>query len=208
MYRPKAYVQDDIAALHALIGKRSFALIATVIEGRPEFAYAPVVLGAQGSKGSARFHLALANPLSHLDGAAVRLSFLGPDAYVSPDWYVTEGLVPTWNYAAVEASGVARRLERSALLQLLADLSAQEEERLKPKKPWTLDKVPEARLEALVNAIVGFSVEFETLEGKLKLSQDKKPEDFDGVVRALETKGGASLEVAKAMRDVAQKRSL
>jgi transcriptional regulator len=133
----------------------------------------------------------------------VRLSFLGPDAYISPDWYASEGLVPTWNYVAVEATGVARELDRPALQQLLDDLSAQEEARLRPKQPWTLDKVPEARLEAMLNAIVGFSVRLEELEGKLKLSQEKKAEDFDAVVRALEESDGAPARaVATAMRRV------
>ncbi len=38
---------------------------------------------------------------------------------------------------------------------------------------------------ALMNAIVGFSVRFETLEGKFKLSQNVTPEDAEGVMRGL-----------------------
>jgi len=201
MYRPGPYIQDDIKALHAIIGERSFGLVAAVIDGTPQFAYAPVVIEDDGSRGTVRFHLARANPLAQLNNVKVRLSVLGPDTYVSPDWYKTEGLVPTWNYIAVEGAGVMRQLDQPALRQLLVDLSADQEERLRPKKPWTIDKVPEQRMGALLAAIVGFSVAFETLEGKFKLSQDKKPEDFDGVVRMLEASDDAGARaVATAMR--------
>ena len=203
MYRPGPYVQDDVKVLHEIIRERSFCLVAAAIDGEPQFAYAPVVVDAEGSRGGVRFHLARANPLTKLDGAKVRLSFLGPDTYVSPDWYKTEGLVPTWNYIAVEGAGIARQLDKNALRQLLIDLSAVHEERLRPKKPWTIDKVPEAKMDALLNAIVGFAVSFETLEGKFKLSQDKKPEDFDGVLAALEARDDADAKaVASSMRRV------
>jgi transcriptional regulator len=201
MYRPGPYVQDDVAVLHDIIRERSFAVVAAVTDGEAQFAYAPVVVDAEGPRGRVRYHLARANPLAKLDGAKVRLSFLGPDAYVSPDWYKTEGLVPTWNYVAIEGAGVARQLDKTALHQLLIDLSAVQEERLRPKEPWRIEKVPEARLEGLLNAIVGFSVEFETLEGKFKLSQDKKAEDFEGVVAELSESGRpADRAVAAAMR--------
>jgi len=207
MYRPAAYTRDDPAVLHQFIRRRSFATIAAVLNGEIEFAYAPVVLDTDsGPLGGVRLHFARANPLAAIDGTTVRLSFLGPDAYVSPDWYATKGLVPTWNYVAVEASGVAQCLDTKDLRELLVNLSAAHEEKLRPKKPWTIDKVPEGKLDALMNAIVGFVVPFATLEGKFKLSQDKVQEDFDGVVANLEISDGpASRAIAALMRANRQK---
>ena len=201
MYRPRANAIDDVAALFAVIRARVFATLALAHEGRVHFAYAPVVLTGDG-KGTIRFHLAKANEMAALaDGARLLVSFVGPDAYISPDWYETTGLVPTWNYIAVEGSGIAKKLSRDEMLLLLDDLSAQEEEKLRPKTPWTMAKVPEQRREGLLNAIVGFSLPFETLEGKFKLGQDKKPEDFARVIAALEARGdAASVAVAAAMR--------
>jgi transcriptional regulator len=202
MYRPRAFTIDDVPALHGIIRKRAFATIAAVIDGAVQFAYAPVVVDPQaGARGGIRFHLARANPLAGLDGAHVRLSFLGPDAYVSPDWYETPGYVPTWNYIAVEGEGVAKRLKQQELRALLVDLSAAQEEPLRPKPPWTLDKLPEERIATLLGAIEGFSLAFDTLEGKFKLSQDKKQQDVAGVIAGLEARGdAASLAVAAAMR--------
>jgi transcriptional regulator len=202
MYRPAAYVRDDVALLHNVIRERSFATIAAVMNGAVHFAYAPVVLDAlSGPRGGVRFHLARANPLAMLDGATIGLSFMGLDSYISPDWYETQGLVPTWNYIAIEGTGVAVRLDEAGLRQLLVDLSSAHEGPLLPKKPWTLDKIPEAKIAALMNAISGFSLVFETLEGKFKLSQDKRPEDAAGVVSHLESLNDAtSRATAAAMR--------
>jgi len=202
MYRPAAFVVDDVAVLHVAIRERVFATIAIAHEGRVQFAYAPVVLDDVGKFGTFRFHLARGNPIVALaDGARISFSFMGPDAYVSPDWYESQAMVPTWNYIAIEASGIARKLKREELHQLLIDLSQVEEEKLLPKKPWTLDKVPEQRIDALLNGIDGFAVPLEMLHGKFKLSQDKKAADIAGVIAGLEARGdAASIAVAKAMR--------
>ena len=203
MYRPPAFATDDASALHGIIRSRAFATVACVEKGALQLAYAPVVLDAdQGTLGSARFHLAGNNPLAAVaDDTPMMLSFLGPDAYVSPDWYETPGRVPTWNYIAVEGRGAARRLDRDALRQLLVDLSAAEEKKLLPKPPWTIDKVPEEKMAGLLNAIAGFSVRFESLEGKFKLSQNVPSEDAEGVMRGLIGRGEAgSRSVARAMR--------
>ncbi|HEY5239472.1 MAG TPA: FMN-binding negative transcriptional regulator [Rhizomicrobium sp.] len=202
MYRPRAYAVDDIGTLHAFIRKRVFATVAVAGEGTVHFAYAPVVLDENGTLGRVRFHLARVNPVtSHADGATLHLSFLGSDTYVSPDWYESKGRVPTWNYMAVEARGVAHKLGGDALHQLLVDLSVQEEEHLRPKKPWTLDKVPEERLAALLNAIEGFEVALESLEGKFKLSQNMPPEDIAGVIAGLEARDDTNAKaITEAMK--------
>jgi len=205
MYRPGAFAVDDVPVLHDVIRERVFATIVAIVGGAATFAYAPVILDRQnGPRGGIRYHLATGNALAKLeDGARVWITATGPDAYVSPDWYKSIVTVPTWNYIAVEGEGVVRRTSREELRQLVVDLSAQEEGMLLPKRPWLIDKVPPERTEMLLNGIAGFSLSFERLEGKFKLSQDKKPEDFAGVIAGLETRGdAASLAVAAAMRRV------
>jgi transcriptional regulator len=199
MYRPSAFAVDDIAKLHAFIRQRAFATIAVA---GVHFAYAPLVLAGNGALGRVRFHLARGNPVVALaDGAVLHFSFLGVDAYVSPDWYESKGRVPTWNYMAVEGRGVARKLDGDGLRQLLVDLSAEQEEALRPKSPWTIDKVPQERMGGLLNAIDGFEVVFEKLEGKFKLSQNMPVEDVAGVIANLEARGDTASEaVAAEMR--------
>ena len=56
MYRPRAFVEDDVAVLRDFIRKRAFATVALAIEGRIHFAYTPVILDADGL-GNEKFHL-------------------------------------------------------------------------------------------------------------------------------------------------------
>ena len=199
MYRPAAFALDDPAALHAFIRAHPFATIALARDGAVDLAYAPVVF--DGAR--ARFHLAAANPVAQAAaGARLKLSFLGAHAYISPDWYETRTSVPTWNYCAVEGEGVAERLDDQALTALLVDLSAAEEAHLAPKEAWTIDKVPPERMAMLLKAIVGFSLRFETLEGKFKLSQNLKRQDFEGAVRGLERRGGGAAAMADLMKNL------
>lgn len=204
MYRPSVFAVDDLDVLHAIIRERVFATLAVAHEGHVCLAYAPIVLTGEG-KGTLYFHLASNNNFSELaDNAPITVSFMGSDAYVSPDWYETKGRAPTWNYIAVEGTGIARRLSKAETLASLKELAMQEEENLLPKQPWTLDKMPNELVDSLLNGIVGFSLRFESLEGKVKLSQDKSPSDIAGVIAALEARGDmASRAVAAAMRRLA-----
>jgi transcriptional regulator len=202
MYRPAPFVVDDVARLHATIRANPFATLARAEGGGVSFAYAPVALdAADGQKGSVRFHLARANPFAAKGEGPVFLSFRGPDAYISPDWYETKAMVPTWNYIAIEGQGAAQLLAEPELRTLLVDLSAAEEARLLPKAPWRIDKVPEAKLAALMNAIVGFRVVFEGLAGKFKLAQHMNEADRTGAISGLEgSDAPGSLALARAMR--------
>lgn len=202
MYRPKAFAVDELEALHAAMRARVLATLAVIHDGQVRFAYAPLVVDAHGPLGRLRFHLARNNPVVDiLDGARATVSLLGPDGYVSPDWYAAEGFVPTWNYVAIEGEGVARRLIGAEREQALTDLSAQEEAKLAPKPPWTLDKLSAAKRAQLLEAIVAFALPLSRLEGTFKLSQDKSPADRDGVLSAMDAREAAGARgLARMMR--------
>lgn len=204
MYNPPAFAITDAERAEALVRTHNFALIAAVGSDGIAFAYAPTVLHPKpGSASRIEFHPARANPLSQiLDAAKARLAFLGPHAYVSPDWYAAPGQVPTWNYIAAEASGPIKRLDEGALRRHLDDLATQEEAALGRLSPWSVAKVDPARISQLLGAIIGFELTVESLEGKRKLSQNKNAADAAGVIAGLERRGdAASLAIAQAMRE-------
>ncbi|WP_059287441.1 FMN-binding negative transcriptional regulator [Aquitalea magnusonii] len=71
-------------------------------------------------------HLARANGhaavLFGQDSVAV---FTGAHGYVSPRWYESDGMVPTWNYRVAHAHGRAEAVEGEALSALLQQLALQ-----------------------------------------------------------------------------------
>ena len=179
-------VKDD-AALLAHLDRYPFMTFAAAIDGRPMIAQAPVVVHRRDNRLILDFHLSRGNILTpHLsDGFRAVAVSLGPDTYVSPDWYVGADQVPTWNYLAVEAEGAVTAMDEAGLIRHLDDLSAQEEARLLPKKPWTRHKMAPGKFETLLRGITGASLVVERFEGTFKLSQNKNQADRDGVIAAL-----------------------
>jgi transcriptional regulator len=180
MHPNRAFAWEDRDAMLALVGEIGFC---TLFVDGPFVVHVPVIVSAPDR---IRFHLARANrAVPALEGRRALLSCLGPDAYISPDWYGTSDQVPTWNYLAVEAEGPLRRLDEDELTGLLEDLSADHEARLAPKPAWTRGKISPGRFEAMLKAIIGFELAVETLRGTRKLGQQKKEAERYGAAAGL-----------------------
>ena len=172
MHPNRAFAWENEEAMLAFLGEIAFCTICA--EG-PVVAHAPVVVAGPDR---IRFHLSRGNrAAAGLDGRRAILSCLGPDAYISPDWYGTPDQVPTWNYLAVEAEGPLRRLDPAELPALLDALSVAHEARLAPKPLWTRAKMAPGRFEAMLNAIIGYELGIEELRGTRKFGQTKRPEE-------------------------------
>ena len=124
---------------------------------------------------------------------------VGAHGYISPNWYAAPGnQVPTWNYMAVEAEGIAQMVDDTALTAHLDALAAAFEPRVNPAAPWTRDKMDDAVFVRMRAAIVGFRVPVDTLRGTTKLSQNKSAADRIGIDAGLMASGNPAL--AAAMR--------
>ncbi|MBS0363706.1 MAG: FMN-binding negative transcriptional regulator [Proteobacteria bacterium] len=178
---------DDRERLLAQLRAQPFVTLAAAPDGRPRVAHAPVVIAAAGEGLELRFHLSRGNALARFlaDGFRAVAVSLGPDAYVSPDWYGAPDQVPTWNYLTVEAEGPVAAMDEAELVDLLDRLSAQEEAKLLPKPPWTRGKMSPGRFEAMLRGIVGAKLAVERLEGTFKVSQNKTADQMAGVAQAL-----------------------
>ena len=198
MYNPSAFRENDLARQQQLIKEFPLGLlISSGIHG-PHASPLPFHLEAAGSTlGVLRCHLARANEhWRTLDGANVLVVFQGHDAYVSPAWYASKTehgkVVPTWNYAMVQARGVARVIEDPAWLhrQITMLTEAQEAKRA---TPWHVGDAPESFIEGQLRAIVGIEIEVQQIDGKWKVSQNRSAADRDGVVAGLEESGDVSM---------------
>jgi len=209
MYQPKHFRNDDHARLHDLIRGNALGILVTVVDGSPQVNHVPVVLDADsGTCGRLRFHLARANPLADLlqsppeKSGEVMFVFRGEQAYVSPDWYGQENMVPTWNYAVVHAHGHVAVLDDNGLIGVLDDLSATQEGALQ-KTPWTTQKMDQDLYRKMRRAIIGFQMPIERLEGKSKMSQNRPDAARTGVISALTDLGSdGSLKTAATMREL------
>jgi transcriptional regulator len=191
IYLPKVFEEHDRGVLHDLIDRHSFGmLIAAGDGGVPMIAHVPFLSDRRlGPHGTLFVHVARANPIADAlgAGAPVLAVFRGPHAYVSPTWYTTRDEVPTWNYAVVHAHATPRRLDDQALRDMLARLAAAHE---RGPNAWTLADLTPATMAELLPAIAGFALTVTALEGKLKLSQNRRPEDREGAIQGLRARGG------------------
>jgi transcriptional regulator len=166
MHPNRAFAWEDREAMLAFIGEIAFATIAA--EG-PAIVHAPVLVAEPDRL---RFHVSRGNR-AKLDGRRAIVSVLGPDGYISPDWYGVDDQVPTWNYLAVEAEGPLRTLDEAELTELLDGLSAAHEARLAPKPVWTRAKMAPGRFDSMLKAIIGYELVIEDLRGTRKFGQNK-----------------------------------
>ena len=190
---------EDRAALRSFAEQIGFAQIFAETPDGPRVAQLPFVFLDEDRIG---FHIARGNGLArHLDGRVALATLLGPDAYVSPDWYQLDDQVPTWNYLALELEGRVTRVDRAALVAQIDQLSAQHEAQLAPKPGWTRAKMDPARFEAMLGAIQGFEMTISAWRGTAKLGQNKPKGARAAVADAFEARGQRAM--ALLMRDLA-----
>src|SRR5258708_4586896 len=111
MYIPPAFKDDDLDNIRATIRDARLANLVTSTADGLVATPLPLLLDAsEGPHGTIYGHVAKANPQWRMAPIGEALAiFMGPEAYVTPSWYVTKQetgkVVPTWNYIAVHAYG-------------------------------------------------------------------------------------------------------
>lgn len=209
MYVPAHFKEENAARIAGVMRANSFATLITFDGARPFASHVPLVLRPEREPhGALMGHIARANPQwRHFAGGAEVLAiFTGPHAYISPGWYSSPHMVPTWNYVAVHAYGVPRVVQESAALEEILRLTVNEYESGQPA-PWQ-DALPPDHKAGMMKAIVGFEIEITRLEAKFKLSQNRTPEDIAGAVAALgQSPSQTERELAALMKSQYEQRA-
>ncbi|MFL5812566.1 MAG: FMN-binding negative transcriptional regulator [Bdellovibrionia bacterium] len=201
MYLPKRFENSDWVQSLALMQKYPLATVISQTEQGPFVSHLPLVVEVTEDVITLFGHLARANPHSkYLGKQPVYVIFNGPQAYITPKWYA-ENDVPTWNYAVVHVKGSCTLIEDPAgiqkCLKVLSDFA--EKDNADPWEFW----IPEdlAAPGVLEKAIVGFSIQVESIQSKFKLSQNRSEADRAGVIRGLESrKDDASQAISALMK--------
>lgn len=204
MYTPPAFREDDPAELAALMREARLAtLVTATAEGLMATPLPLFYVAEEGPFGTLYGHLAKANAQwkTPVQGEALAL-FSGPDAYVTPSWYASKQehgkVVPTWNYAAVHAYGVAEFFEDAERLRAAVTRLTDIYERPRAEA-WAVSDAPDAFIAAQLKGIVGLRLPISRIEGKRKMSQNRPEADRAGVARGLATSELASDRVVAAM---------
>jgi transcriptional regulator len=211
MYQPPHHVEDRAEVMHALIRAHPLGLLVSNGPEGPTANALPFLLDADvGAHGRLRAHLSKANPqwrqIAERPDEPVLVVFQGVNTYITPSWYATKRetgkVVPTWNYAIVQARGHARIIDdRDWLTGQIRELTGTHE--ADREQPWHVSDAPEPFIEAQVKGIVGIEIDIAALAGKWKVSQNRPATDRAGVVEGLLELSGkpGAAEMAEIVRE-------
>lgn len=172
MYLPKQFDHPQHAA--TIMREHPFAsLVSCDDDGFPFVTHLPLKLIEEGDAPLTLLgHCARAN--AHVRYLQQRpqalVTFMGPQAYMSPAVYPDLQRVPTWSYLAVHARVQARLLEgeeaKDALLkQLISDHE--------PAYAAQWRRLPDNYTHAMLNGIVAFELTLLDVQTKVKINQHR-----------------------------------
>ena len=202
MYVPDHFAPPGRSEIYAALERYSFALLVSNEDGVPTASHLPLLIdrNSDTEAGTLLGHMARANSQwRSATGQIVLAVFSGPHAYISPQWYEAEHVVPTWNYIAVHVYGRLELIEDEGQVEALLHRTIRQYEGSR-QQPWQLNDSAEF-VSRLIKQIVAFRIPIERLEGKWKLNQNHPPERRAQVIAALEqSNDDNSLEIARLMR--------
>ena len=191
MYVPRAFAVDDIKILHQQMQASPLPVLVTHASQGLLASHVPMLLNPdEGPCGTLYGHLARANPhwQDLAQGTEALVIFAGEQAYISPTFYPGKAdhgkAVPTWNYLAVHAYGMAEVFDDAERLLALVSRLSDRQEANRPT-PWAVSDAPADYVDSMLKAIVGFRLPITRLQGKRKLSQNRDARDQAGVRQGL-----------------------
>ena len=200
MYIPASFKEKRIEIMQALMRAHPLGLLVTYGDSGLQASPLPFLLYVDegecgeyaecGKYGVLRAHMAKANPhwVALAGVSECLVVFQGAEGYVTPSWYPakseTHKVVPTWNYATVQARGKPSLVEDAQWLRRQLDDLTAVHERPRPR-PWSVSDAPAEFIATQMQAIIGIEIPIQRLDGKWKMSQNKSAADRAGVVRGM-----------------------
>jgi transcriptional regulator len=183
MYIPRHFARENRAGIISFMKQYSFATLVTATQDYPLANHLPFVIKEEDGRLFITGHFAKGNEQwQQITGRPVLVIFSEPHAYISPKHYEKVMNVPTWNYAAVHAYGIARIVEpeqeKLAVLEQMIDL-------YEPAYRQQWQHLPDDYKLGMLNGIVAFEITVTDLQAKNKLSQNKTEAERRRIVNAL-----------------------
>ena len=199
MYKPAYFTETDTAKIIAFINEHPFAVLAGIGETHPAATQIP--LAVEEKEGKVLLHGHLMKKTDHHlafeKNDQVLAIFTGPHCYISASWYTNPLGASTWNYMTVQAKGKISFTDDSGTIAALKAIT----ERFEGKDTAaSFDKLSDEYINAMVKAIVGFTIEVDNLEAVFKLSQNRDEASKKSIIAQLKKRGDEnSAQIAAKM---------
>ena len=121
----------------------------------------------------------------------------GPHCFVSASWYTNPSVGSTWNYMTVHAKGQISFMSEEETRNAVKKVSDKFEG---TKSDGAFDKLPQEYIDSMMKAIVGFTIEVNSLDNVFKLSQNRDTVSQKNIIEQLKKRGDDnSVMIAKEM---------
>ncbi len=201
MYKLPYFQEQDSNKVLQFMKENSFAVITATGPGYPVITQIPLEVIEQDGTILLKGHL-MRNTDHHkamLQNPAVTVLFTGPHCYVSASWYDDVQTASTWNYISVHAKGKLSFGDESGTHAALEAVTNKYEE---SGSPAAFKNIPETYIKKLINAIVGFTIEVESVDNVFKLSQNRNTAEQKNIIKKLEERGDYnSVTIAAEMKE-------
>lgn len=199
MYKFSYYTEQDDEKVIAFMKENAFALITGTGEKYPVATQIPLHIKVVDGKIFLEGHMMRKTDhhLAFEKNNNVLVLFTGPHCFVSANWYTDPSIGSTWNYMTVHAKGKISFVDEVATAQMVKVLS---DRYVGTQSAASFDSLSKDYINHMVKAIVGFSIEVESLDNVFKLSQNRDEASQKNIIEQLKKRGdGNSIAVAEEM---------
>ncbi|GAB2825943.1 FMN-binding negative transcriptional regulator [Ferruginibacter profundus] len=188
MYKFPYYTEQDEQKVIAFMKENAFALITGPGEEYPVATQIPLAIEIKDGKIFLSGHLMRKTDhhLAFEKNNKVLVLFTGPHCYVSASWYTNPGVGSTWNYVTVQAKGTIRFTDEEGTINAVKAVSDKYEG---TTSAGAFDNLSKEYVDHMVKAIVGFTIEVESMENTFKLSQNRDTASQKNIIEQLKKRG-------------------
>jgi transcriptional regulator len=188
MYKLPHYTETDKATIIEFINANPFAVVTGIGEQYPVASHLPLAIEEKEGRYLLHGHLMKKSDhhLAFENNNNVLVIFTGPHCYISASWYGTPQMASTWNYITVHAKGTIHFTDEAGTV---AAVKAVTERFEGTGTAASFDKLGDAYVNAMVKAIVGFTIEVESLDAVFKLSQNRDEASKKSIIAQLKKAG-------------------
>jgi transcriptional regulator len=201
VYKLPYFTEENESIVFEFMQKHPFALITGFGDHFPVATHVPLDINRISGKITFTGHI-MKNTDHHrafLQNENVLVIFTGPQCYVSASWYVTKNVASTWNYMDVHAKGKIKFTNEEGTKKIIEELTDKFESETSAA---AFTKLPGDYVDRLVKAIIGFTIEVETLDNVFKLSQNHVHQTRENIIANLQArKDEGSHSIAAEMKE-------
>ena len=187
MYLPEYYAVKDRSTQVEFIRKIGWGDLTGIIDDAPFVTHLPYLVAGMHGQEKLVAHMARANPHweNFADGKPQLVVFSGPHTYISPSWYSSKKVVPTWNYAVAHVYGTPVIVDNPATVYAAQrDLVNHYEAQF--DMPWRIEDADANFIDGMLGAIVSFEIPIERIQCKFKMTQNRPNQARRSVIEALD----------------------